>query len=157
MDNKASSERTGRTGTPPPRIIELARNQKLVIERSRPRSSTPEERVDHAQDEDRVRLLDADGTTNLTIRVGAGGTVIELGGGPVALNVEGDLAISSRRLLLHGREEVAITSEENVTVEARENASLRAKRQEIVSTRGNLKASANDDVIINGERIRMNC
>jgi len=157
MDDKTITGRAGRVGAAPPRTIELAGNQRLIIERSRPRSPAPEGDCTAATDEDRVRLLEADGTTSLTIRVGAGGTVIELGGGPVALNVEGDLAISSRRLLLHGREEVAISSDADVKVVAGENASLRAKRQEIVSTRGDLKASANDDVIINGERIRMNC
>lgn len=162
----------------PRQVIELARNQKLVIERTRPlapglvqgdrelrnesRELQGEDRKLQGEDrqlqeEDRVRLLEADGTTCLTIRVGAGGTVIELGGGPVALNVEGDLAISSRRLHLHGREEVAISSDADIRVEAEENSSIRAKRQEIVSTRGNLKASANDDVLIDGERIRMNC
>ena len=169
----------------PRQIIELARNQKLVIERTRSlapglgqedrelRNESRElqgedrklqgedrqlqEEDRQLQEEDRVRLLEADGTTCLTIRVGAGGTIIELGGGPVALNVEGDLAISSRRLHLHGREEVAISSDADIRVEAAENSSIRAKRQEIVSTRGNLKASANDDVLIDGERIRMNC
>lgn len=162
----------------PRQIIELARNQKLVIERTRSlapglgqedrelRNESQELQGEdrhlqgedrQLQEEDRVRLLEADGTTCLTIRVGAGGTVIELGGGPVALNVEGDLAISSRRLHLHGREEVAISSDADIRVEAAENSSIRAKRQEIVSTRGNLKASANDDVLIDGERIRMNC
>ena len=166
--HKAASKVVSRA---PRQIIELARNQKLVIERTRSlapglgqegrelRNESRELQGDdrHLQEEDRVRLLEADGTTCLTIRVGAGGTVIELGGGPVALNVEGDLAISSRRLHLHGREEVAISSDADIRVEAAENSSIRAKRQEIVSTRGNLKASANDDVLIDGERIRMNC
>ena len=40
---------------------------------------------------------------------------------------------------------------------AKENALVQAKRQEIVATRGNLRAHANDDVLIDGERIRMNC
>ncbi len=133
-------------------VIELTRNQKLVIQRSRPLVSDPV-----GQSEDCVRLLDSEGATSLTIRLGAGGTVIELGGGPVALNVEGDLAISSRRLMLHGREEVSISSEANIRVEAGEDALVRAKRQELIATRGNLKAYANDDVLIDGERIRMNC
>lgn len=135
-----------------PQVIELVGSQKLVIQRARPLPSAPV-----SDSEDLVRLLNAEGATALTIRLGADGAVIELGGGPVALNVEGDLAISSRRLMLHGREEVSISSEADVRVVARENALIEAKRQELIATRGNLKAYANDDVLIDGERIRMNC
>ncbi|MFH1764450.1 MAG: hypothetical protein ABIF09_09685 [Gemmatimonadota bacterium] len=135
-----------------PQVIELSRNQKLVIHRTHSLPPAPS-----GESEDCVRLLDSEGATSLTIRVGAGGTVIELGGGPVALNVEGDLAISSRRLMLHGREEVTITSDADVRIEAQENALIKAKRQEIIATRGDMKVYANDDVKIDGERIRMNC
>jgi len=159
MDKKLTTPEKISPGAVAPRVIELARGQTLLIERTRP--TTPDPGNDSGQgmeaEEDRLQLQEADGTTYLTIRVGKGGTVLELGGGPVALNVEDDLSISSRRLRLHGREEVTITSDADVKVAAQENASIRAKRQEIVSTRGDLKARANDDVIIDGERIRMNC
>jgi len=152
MDKKPTVPALVSGGESLPQVIELTGNQKLVIQRTRPLPSAPV-----SESEDCVRLLDAEGATSLTIRLGAAGTVIELGGGPVALNVEGDLAISSRRLMLHGREEVVITSEADVRIEAQENALIQAKRQEIIATRGNLKAYANDDVLIDGERIRMNC
>ncbi len=152
MDN--DSKGPALIGTPEtlPQVIELTGNQKLVIQRTRPLPSAPS-----SEPEELVHLLDAEGATSLTIRLGAEGTIIELGGGPVALNVEGDLAISSRNLLLHGREGVAITSDADVHLVAGENALIQAKRQELIATRGNLKASANDDVLIDGERIRMNC
>ena len=152
MDKKPTVPALVSGGESLPQVIELTGNQKLVIQRTRPLPSAPV-----SESEDCVQLLDAEGATSLTIRLGAGGTVIELGGGPVALNVEGDLAISSRRLLLHGREEVVITSDADVRIEAQENALIQAKRQEIIATRGTLKAYANDDVLIDGERIRMNC
>lgn len=152
MDKKSAVPAQVMGGETLPQVIELTGSQKLVVQRSRRRppalASDPE---------DLVRLLNAEGATALTIRVGPEGAVIELGGGPVALNVEGELAISSRRLLLHGREEVSISSEADIRVEARETALLQAKRQEIIATRGNLKAYANDDILIDGERIRMNC
>jgi hypothetical protein len=152
MDKKSMVPAMVDGGDALPQVIELAGNQKLVIQRTRPLPSAPV-----TDSEDLVRLLDAEGATSLTIRLGAEGAVIELGGGPVALSVEGDLAISSRRLMLHGREEVAISSEADIRVVAQENALVQAKRQDLVATRGNLKAHANDDVLIDGERIRMNC
>lgn len=150
MDNDSKGPAVVKTPETSPQVIELTRNQKLVIQRTRPRAPA-------VDSEDCVQLLDSEGATSLTIRLGAEGTIIELGGGPVALNVEGDLAISSRNLMLHGRESVAITSDADVRVVAQENALVRAKRQDLIATRGNLKASANDDVLIDGERIRMNC
>lgn len=151
MDNKPTVPALA-SGESVPQVIELTGNQKLVIHRTRPLPTAPA-----GEPVDRVQLLDAEGATSLTIRLGAAGTVIELGGGPVALNVEGDLAISSRRLMLHGREDVSISSGADIRVVAQENALVQAKRQEIVATRGNLEAHANDDVLIDGERIRMNC
>lgn len=152
MDKKSMVPAVVEGGETLPQVIELTGNQKLVIQRTRPMPPAPV-----SDSEDLVRLLNAEGATALTIRLGAEGAVIELGGGPVALNVEGDLAISSKRLLLHGREEVSISSGADIRVEAQENALVQAKRQELVATRGNLKAYANDDVLIDGERIRMNC
>ena len=152
MDKNPAVPAVMRGGETLPQVIELTGNQKLVIQRANPSPPVPTHRS-----EDLVRLLDAEGATALTIRLGAEGAVIELGGGPVALNVEGDLAISSKRLMLHGREEVSISSGADIRVVAQEDALIEAKRQEIVATRGNLKAHANDDVMIDGERIRMNC
>ena len=152
MDKDSKVPAVLKGGETLPQVIELAGSQKLLIQRARPLPAAPV-----SDTEDLVRLLNAEGATTLTIRLGADGAVIELGGGPVALNVEGDLAISSRRLVLHGREEVAISSEADIRVVAQENALVQAKRQDLVATRGNLRAHANDDVLIDGERIRMNC
>ena len=152
MDKKSPVPAVVKAGENLPQVIELAGNQKLIVQRSRPLPAAPV-----SDSEDLVRLLNAEGATALTIRLGVEGAVIELGGGPVALNVEGDLAISSKRLMLHGREEVAISSDADIRMVAQENTLVQAKRQEIVATRGNLKAHANDDVLIDGERIRMNC
>ena len=137
-----------------PQVIELARNQKLVIHRAR---SSPSGASDPVVLEDRVQLVDANGTASLIIRVSSAGTMIELGGGPVSLSVQGDLAISAENLHLHGRDQVSISSGADVRIQAQETAVVEGKRQEITATRGDVSVYANDDVRIDGERIRMNC
>ncbi len=139
-------------GSQLPQVIQLSHNQKLLIQRTRPGE------VPQASEpgEDCLRLIDGGGATTLTIRISAAGAIIELGG-PVALNVQGDLAIAAQKLLLHGRESVALSSDTDIQIAAGENLETLAKRQAITSTRGDVRMYANDDVKIDGERIRMNC
>lgn len=152
MDKAVLQPKTLPDGERPPQVIHLARNQKLLISRTQASTSPV-----LADSEDCVRLVDADGVISLIIRITAGGTMIELGGGPVALNVKGDLAISARKLLLHGQEEVVVSSGADVRIDAQENCVLQAKRQQITAAVGDVEVYANDDVKIDGERIRMNC
>jgi hypothetical protein len=134
-------------------IIELARNQTLVITRARTDSAPLAEQPG----DDCLRLLNSQGATSLTIRLTPGGPVVEISGGSMALKVDGDLAISAGRLLLHGRESVAISSDADARIVAGQNLMTQGRRQEVTATHGDVRVYANDDVKIDGERIRMNC
>jgi hypothetical protein len=135
-------------------VVELSRNQRLVITRA---SAELAPAVVGTPGEDCLRLIDARGVISLKIRLSPDGPVIEVGGGSVALKLEGDLAIGARRLLLHGSEGVEISSDADVSITAGENIASRAKRQDLTATLGDVRVYANDDVKIDGERIRMNC
>jgi len=134
-------------------IIELARNQTLVITRAQPQ---PVPAVEEPGD-DCLRLLNAQGATSLTIRLTPGGPVVEISGGSMALKVDGDLAIAARRVLLHGSEGVSISSDADARIVAAQTLVTQGRRQEITATHGDARVYANDDVKIDGERIRMNC
>jgi hypothetical protein len=134
-------------------IIELARSQTLVITRARTQPAPPAEQGG----EDCLRLLNAEGATSLTIRLTPAGPVVEISGGSMALKVDGDLAIGARRLLLHGSESVAISSDADARIVAGQTLVTQGRRQEITATHGDARVYANDDVKIDGERIRMNC
>lgn len=135
-------------------VVELSRHQRLLITRAG--SAVSPASVETAG-EDCLRLIDARGVISLKIRLSPDGPVIEVGGGSVALKLEGDLAIGARRLLLHGEEGVEISSKADVSIVAGENIASRAKRQDVTATLGDVRVYANDDVKIDGERIRMNC
>lgn len=134
-------------------VIELARNQTLVITRARMQPAPPAEEPG----DDCLRLLNAQGATSLTIRLTSGGPVVEISGGSMALKVDGDLAIAARRLLLHGSEGVAISTDADAQIVAGQNLMTQGRRQEVTATHGDVRVYANDDVKIDGERIRMNC
>ena len=133
--------------------IELSRGQTLFITRARAQNVPPLEQPG----EDCLRLIDEQGTTSLTIRLTSSGPVVEITGGSMALKVDGDLAIAARRLLLHGREGVAISSDADARIVAGQNLMTQGRRQEVTATHGDVLVHANDDVKIDGERIRMNC
>lgn len=134
-------------------VIQLSGNQTLVIDRHSPREKpdvlTPGEEC--------LRLLGADGATSLTIRLTAAGPVVELSGASLTLKVDGDLALAARRLMLHGAEEVAISSDADFRMVAGGSLVTQGRRQEVTATHGDVKVYANDDVKMDGERIRMNC
>jgi hypothetical protein len=140
-------------GSADDQVIELARNQTLVITRARTQPAPPSEQPG----DDCLRLLNSQGATTLTIRLTAAGPVVEISGGSMALKVDGDLAIAARRLLLHGSEAVSISSDADTRIVAGQNLVTQGRRQEITATHGDARVYANDDVKIDGERIRMNC
>src|SRR5262245_34861904 len=107
--------------------------------------------------EDVLQILGPQGRPTLVIRVGPEGAQVELAGGPVALRVDGDLRIEAERLQLHARERLSLSSGRDAEVVVEESLSTTAKRQALTSTRGDVRILANDDVRLDGERIRMNC
>jgi hypothetical protein len=134
-------------------VIRLSGNQTLVIDRCSPR-----EKLDALHPgEECLRLLGSDGATSLTIRLTEAGPVVEITGASLTLKVDGDLAFAGRRLLLHGSEAVAISSDADFRMIAGGSLITQGRRQEVTATHGDVKVYANDDVKMDGERIRMNC
>lgn len=167
---------TGTAGGPPvPRAITIAGDQRLslcggqslLVQRAPARTSDPHTPLApdaslgaHSTPFETLTLMDAAGVARLTIRVTPEATTIELGGGPqasVKLSMEGDLAIDARRVSLHAREHMAITSGQDIVTHAEDSITQSARRQSLTATLGDLALSANDDVRVEGERIRMNC
>lgn len=123
--------------------IELVADQRLLVRRG------PEG--------DLLTLVGADGGITLTIRVTPDGPVAELRGGAVGLRVDGSLAIEAERLALRGREEVIISSDGGIRMDAGGDLLSEARGHRIDARLGNVDIRANDDVTLDGERVKMNC
>jgi hypothetical protein len=107
--------------------------------------------------EDLLEIIGPNGRPTVVIRVGADGASVELAGGPVVLKVDGDLRIEAERLQLHGSDRLSLSSGNDAELVVAESLTTIAKRQSVTSTRGDVRIQANDDVRLDGERIRMNC
>ncbi len=110
-----------------------------------------------ARQRSELTLIGTDGKVRLRLEVTAAGPVLHLDGGNLKVEVQGDLALAADRLALVARRELAVCSGGNLRIDAGENCAIQAKRQELTATLGDVKIGANDDVKIEGERIRMNC
>lgn len=146
--------------------LALCGGQSLLVRRAQPYdlardgASEPSRDGGVAPAGEVLTLVDAAGVARLTIRVTPEATTIELGGGPgaaVRLAMEGDLAIDARRVSLHAREHLSISSGQDIVTHAEETITQSARRQSLTATLGDLGLAANDDIRVEGERIRMNC
>lgn len=99
--------------------------------------------------EQALRLFSRDGHCGLEIRITPSGPVLRLVGDDVRLSVSGRLQIEADELHLRGRDAVNISSDGEIR--------SRGDRQWIQSDRGDIRLRANDDVRLEGERVRVNC
>ena len=123
--------------------IELVAGQRLVVE--------------HRSNGDVIQIVAADGHMAMRISVTPAGALLELVGVDLKIKTEGDLSIEADRLAFHGRSSVAVTTEGDAIFYAAGDMHSRARIQNIKADLGNVNVSANDDVSINGERVRVNC
>jgi hypothetical protein len=113
--------------------------------------------IERTPTEDLVRILAPDGAPALTVVVREGEIELRLEAGSIALRSEGDLALEARSISFHGREGVTIESGGDARFAATGSLVQEAARQRIRAHLGDVDVRANDDVKIDGERIRMNC
>src|SRR5262245_17033889 len=100
-----------------------------------------------------LRLRGSDGQMTLTVRITPAGPVLSFGGAGLAIQAEGDLAVSARQLVLHGREGVSVLTGGDLTLQAERDLHSSARIQNITAELGNVNLKANDDVKIDGERV----
>lgn len=96
-----------------------------------------------------LRLTGPEGERALEIALTPEGPVLRLHGG-LRMDLVGDLAIDAKRVSLHGREGLVLSSGTDAALVAAGDFSVQAEL-------GDVSVRANDDVRIDGERIRMNC
>ncbi len=135
----------------------LAGNQRLVITRTPGEAHADAKPGETHSNTDVLELLDPSGQPTITIRVTNAGAVVELGTRSVTLNVQGDLGIAADNIALHARQSLSLSSANDLSINAGETLRQQAKRQSLSSTLGDIDIRANDDVKVDGERIRMNC
>lgn len=100
-------------------------------------------------DAQRLQIVSPNGHCSLEIQITETGPVLRLVGAEVTLSVEGKLQIEADDLKLRGRDAVTISSDGEIRSQGRS--------QLLESQRGDVRLQANDDVRLQGERVRVNC
>lgn len=109
-----------------------------------------------AQTPDRLVLRARDGRVLLTVAVTDDGLELSLGPGDVTLRADGVLALDAQQLRLRGRDSLSFESDGHAHLVARRSLTMRAEEQTLEATLGDVCIAANDDVKINGERVKLN-
>ena len=98
----------------------------------------------------------ADGTPRLRLNVSAGELVVECLGGATRLRVAGMLELAADSLRLDAAQDLALQCGGNLTLRAGGRIDAVADAVAIEALRGDAQITANDDVRLEGERVRMN-
>jgi hypothetical protein len=125
------------------RTLPLVANQTLVLERT--------------DDGNLLTIVGADGQVRLSVQITPAGPILRLEGSGLMIQTTGDLAIDAQRIALHGREGVAISSGANASIQVAGELTTEARSQNISAVLGDVSVHANDDVKLNGERVKLNC
>lgn len=123
------------------RTLALAHGHSLVIE--------------GGQERNILQLVDAGGAAHLEISIGPEGIHLSVRGAGLSLATTGSLAIEADRLSLHGKNGISLTTDGDARVEAGGRLESSGRSQHIRAVRGDVRIHANDDVQIEGERIRL--
>jgi len=123
--------------------VQLIKGQTLVIERG--------------EGCNLLTIVGPQGGTTFSIRLTDRGAELEIGAQELAVRTSGDLSIDARRLSLRGRDGVAVSTCGDVAIEASGEMRCTARGHKVTAELGDVEVRANDDVKLDGERIRMNC
>ncbi len=123
--------------------IDLAGRHQLVVQ------SSPDVNI--------LQLFGQNGQVCLSIEITEAGPILRFEGAFLRLQAVGDLAIEAERLALVGRSGLILESGRDLHVRAERDLTSEARIQNITAVLGNVNVRANDDVRIDGERVRVNC
>lgn len=105
--------------------------------------------IERTKDGHLLRLEGPEGEKSMEIVLTPQGPVLRLNSS-LRMDLTGDLAVEARHVSLHGREGLTLTSGTDAVLAVTGDLNLRAEL-------GDVTVRANDDVRLDGERIRMNC
>lgn len=113
-------------------------------------------KITRETDLETLELVDARGVAAVELRITGREVTLLIHGADLSVRTSGALSIDAARIALRGREGVAISSGEDLSIDAGGSLSATARAQTLIATRGSVQVTANDDVILDGERILLN-
>ncbi|QEF98453.1 hypothetical protein Mal15_25050 [Stieleria maiorica] len=104
-----------------------------------------------------VHLMSVDGKCRLEIQITESGPVLMLNGAGLQVSVDGPLAFDAGKVSIHARDSMALSTDGDLSLKSGGEMHSVGRSQSIESELGDVNVKANDDVRLNGERVRVNC
>ncbi|QDV86127.1 hypothetical protein [Stieleria sp.] len=108
-------------------------------------------------DQQTLHLMSVDGKCRLEIQITEAGPVLMLGGAGLQVSVDGTLAFDAGHVAIHGRDSLSLSTDGDLSLKSAGKMHSSGHTQCIESQRGDVQVTANDDVRLTGERVRVNC
>jgi len=155
----------------------MSKHEGLILDRPHGEPSAPdhhptlrlasgrEARLSQGPDDDLLVVTAPDGRIELRIRFTDHGPVLDFEAIALRLASTGDVSVQCGKFKVAAADSIQMTSAGDIVQEAGGDLSshaagkahLDAHAVEVQSRRGNVDLKANDDVCLNGERIKLNC
>lgn len=103
-----------------------------------------------------IRVMAPDGRICLKMTLTPDGPLLELSGVSLAVSAQRDIQIRCESLGIHTQTALTLSSGGDLDLVARGELRSEAVAQYHHATLGDIEMNANDDVMLNGERIRLN-
>jgi len=103
-----------------------------------------------------LSLVAADGSQPIEIEITPTGSILRLRTG-LAVSVAGPVSLSAESLTIQAQKQLSLTSAGTLNIEAAGDLTTVAEAQTISARLGDVRIEANDDVVLRGERVKMNC
>lgn len=112
-----------------------------------------------------IKLINNEDVIQLTIRINSEGLSVNINAKELTINASESLNLSSKKISLNATEQINIKTGGNLVQEVKKDFlsevggtnKLIAQVQKIIATLGNAEIKANDDVRLDGERVKLNC
>jgi phage gp45-like len=120
--------------------------------------------IDERGSSEQLTVRSAQGRLELRVRLTADGPVLDVEAIGLTLRSAGEVAVECERFVVNAREDVAIDAGGSISqraagdheVEVSGESTHKALAVRVESKLGNVELQANDDVLVRGERIRLN-
>jgi len=113
--------------------------------------------LEHLPGANVIQVKGPEGAVKLTIHVTPSGPVLHIDGDGLEIRCSGALALDAEHLILRGRQSLELSTAGDAAVRCQGDLHVEARALTLTAGLGDIKVHANDDVILDGERIRMNC
>jgi len=105
---------------------------------------------------DVLEIIAPDGRVCLQIVLTPEGPRVQIASAALQVRTQGSLQVECETLSIHARESISLRADGDVSIDAGRMLETEAWGQEIRARRGDVHLEANDDVLLDGERVRLN-